>query len=1247
MEEYRNPIHAAEPFEEARKENASVASPDALAAFYKDMERIEIVERKLSKKSNVGTSIWSRKSVKRSAARPAQVSHQSKQSSGLCDEKREEEEPVSTNHHDTDSPDWVLPMNSPRSVIPDSRDLPASHNKDVWKSVPIPSHRVRYFIHNPVGPRWYKNHHLIPPSETTPAARPPSFFSTSFPPIAASASQDRLEDPTRIAGPSRTPSNSPLPTPNSSQTRVEDRPRTRKLSETAHDAVDLWDVTDPWGTNWHHHSPYDIGLVNGAISADVHDVLQTRSRRSSMDQSRGRTVAPSPLSQSTSAVNLQVKPEIHVPRKLSKRRAATLASANTGSQDTGRHAMSLPTTPLDTRPSSTDLPKRMSVAALPFGSSISTQNISPKKGKRGGVLGRLMRKFSLLTKPLSDPNRATGRDSDWQQINSFNPVPDTALRNSFAPSSQISPEKPVSEAGKRVPPPPPPVEDPMKVDDATKDVDSSSVVSFEAPFSIGRLTIANPDSPGSGDTTPAQVAVPLPPNKEPLENASRHEPASYLTSSTPQIDPNPPVPPEKTPPLPTPPAKLDDEVVSEALPASPVTTRQSSPNFLSQGLESLQRLPSILNHESSVSVQGSELPDPAIKTDQSTFAHPVASQNTSQPVDQPPSQPSQTLQPASSTPKNAIPASVASTVPFPTSNPAERLQPFYEFDNSPLSAASVLANPPTPYRDTDKAMLATPNQPPPPLPPKISTELPTRQTETFRLVRSPSANVLSNEKIVAGGEHWQVIGAEKKKKGSSSSKEQIPKEPESRSYERYHRDRDSKDRRDAKEYEFRDRDYRRGTKVRDSKDGDHVRDSRDREYHRDSKDREHARDSRDRVYVRDSREYSRGYRDKDHRESRYKDHHDSRDKDPHRKSRDRYYGHDSRDRCYDHDSRDRDHVHDSKDWGHVRHSRDRNYSRELRDQDRDYAHDHKIRESKDRSQKDREPSTQFEKKRDGKARAEPEPEADSRHRHRSRRDSKLGEGERSTTVPKVTSSRVLESDSRRHIPKQHDSMRSDRPQEDKSTRKRHEASQTTVNLSTAQSLPRSPTQDISTSRPLGRHPSLSARPTSQLPPADEINAMRAKEAWDMERLWRARSMQGDELNGYATIPSNHNTPVMASISPPFTGLYGSSHTAFVQQAPSQPQYSIYHSMPAAPPPIIYSSQSSSIPTIAHQAPPTSHRQPRTRIYAESAASDQKSYTSARITNPLPELPRESPYEIPADARNSEFWTKYAGLAITH
>jgi hypothetical protein len=234
------------------------------------------MERKLSKRRS--NSIWSRKSVKRSTApAAAPQKHQSQPDllSEAQDQQRRGEEEREMERLEEQKDTVPQALNSPRSIIPDSaRDLPAWYNKETWSSS-LPAFRLKYNVHNPVGPRWYQNHHLIPPSHVKPASRPPSVFSPSFPPMASSTSQDRSEDATRMPGPSRTPSNSPLPTPNSSQTRVEDSgaiPRSRKTSQTAHDNVDLLDVTDPWGTNWHHQSPYDIGLSNGQISVDVQGV---------------------------------------------------------------------------------------------------------------------------------------------------------------------------------------------------------------------------------------------------------------------------------------------------------------------------------------------------------------------------------------------------------------------------------------------------------------------------------------------------------------------------------------------------------------------------------------------------------------------------------------------------------------------------------------------------------------------------------------------------------------------------------------------------------------------------------------------------------------------------------------------------------------------------------------------------------------------------------------------------------------
>lgn len=204
---------------------------------------MEALQRKLSRgNSGNGASVWSRRTLKRSQTAPTPAAPP-------------QDEPMSSSEDERPA----------HSIVPD----PMSVSYDAWASVPLPAPKLYYPLHNPVGPRFYRNFHLIPPSQIRPGARPPSVFSPSFPPISTQTSQDHLD-----SGPSRTPSHSTLlPTPSSSQTAVGDGPkgRSRKTSQSTPDNVDLMDVTDPWGTNWHHTSPYDIGMPGGSASVD-HDV---------------------------------------------------------------------------------------------------------------------------------------------------------------------------------------------------------------------------------------------------------------------------------------------------------------------------------------------------------------------------------------------------------------------------------------------------------------------------------------------------------------------------------------------------------------------------------------------------------------------------------------------------------------------------------------------------------------------------------------------------------------------------------------------------------------------------------------------------------------------------------------------------------------------------------------------------------------------------------------------------------------
>lgn len=226
----------------------SPASPDALDFLDSGMDKKDIGHPKPSR----GKSFLSRKSVKRSESQDQIQARSNVETQSLDGNIKGKER---ANSEDLTPPRPLFPH---RSIIPDPlNELPAWFTMD-QSNVSSAIHyaaqfRSRHPIWNPMGPRWYRNHHLRPSRDK----RPPTVFSPSFPPMAASI--DRTQDG-KMPGPSRTPSGSPLPTPSSSQVRIHDvRVRTRKTSQTAHDDVDMMDVTDPWGTNWHHESPYDVG----------------------------------------------------------------------------------------------------------------------------------------------------------------------------------------------------------------------------------------------------------------------------------------------------------------------------------------------------------------------------------------------------------------------------------------------------------------------------------------------------------------------------------------------------------------------------------------------------------------------------------------------------------------------------------------------------------------------------------------------------------------------------------------------------------------------------------------------------------------------------------------------------------------------------------------------------------------------------------------------------------------------------
>jgi hypothetical protein len=201
------------------------------------------------------TSRWGRrKSIKEQAPEGAH-SFSSQHGPDKGKEREHSEQQDQVNH----SPSTWAPV---PSIVPDPLlELPAWYHSDVfeWSAATAVQFRRKYPLHNPVGPRWYKNNHLLPPSVIR-GNRAPSVFSPSFPPISVSG-HDRPEHTMSLPVPVRTPSSSPSPSPNTSQVQInESAPaRTRKVSHTGPGADSL-DASDPSGINFHHSSPYDIGF---------------------------------------------------------------------------------------------------------------------------------------------------------------------------------------------------------------------------------------------------------------------------------------------------------------------------------------------------------------------------------------------------------------------------------------------------------------------------------------------------------------------------------------------------------------------------------------------------------------------------------------------------------------------------------------------------------------------------------------------------------------------------------------------------------------------------------------------------------------------------------------------------------------------------------------------------------------------------------------------------------------------------
>ncbi|KXN88722.1 Cyclin-dependent kinase 8 [Leucoagaricus sp. SymC.cos] len=189
----------------------------------------------------------------------------------------------------------------------------------------------------------------------------------------------------------------------------------------------------------------------------------------------------------------------------------------------------------------------MSVAP-PLGQDPSlASHPSLRKEKRGSVLGRFARKLSFMRCSFDGYGRSQRQEDDWHHVSAAD-----AKSGLNAPEPQYLDTNQTQERAsvKRVPPP---TMDDISPQQSKREGDSASSISVEAPFSIGELTIANPDIlPTSESPTPSAPIAPLPPDKP------SHEPL------------NPLLPPPKSvqipspPPIPAPPTPAKDDLVESS-----------------------------------------------------------------------------------------------------------------------------------------------------------------------------------------------------------------------------------------------------------------------------------------------------------------------------------------------------------------------------------------------------------------------------------------------------------------------------------------------------------------------------------------------------------------------------------------------------------------------------------------------------------------------------------------------------------
>ena len=434
--------------------------------------------------------------------------------------------------------------------------------------------------------------------------------------------------------------------------------------------------------------------------------------------------------------------------------------------------------------------KRQSIFKSASTSSIAQtiSNASEKRQKHSSLFGRFARRLSIMRRPGHSRGGSFDTSNDGSRRQSLQVTDRTSITTrppSFA--SPVSPsENPQSS---RVPPPqarttPSPDSTPLGtpedertgVGEQTQDGKRESVSSLEVSYSIGRLTVVNPDAPSSVDDSPVNQSYPLP--------ASRTAQASALLTSQIKEKPLPPPVPPSSPVFLEVPKFESLSALMPPLNGAAATTSPAAPTSrVTQG-EDGQKLRTI---------PPSSLPLPIPRTVSKNEKRATASS--------PPS-------------ARPVPGSAPVSSPAHPSTGRVSVSAPPAIDDSPLSRASIIANPPTPYVEPTRI-----NSPPvkvqAPASPSVHRSIPSpvitpivssphamspresqtppwhessqtknqvsrgnssvrsRETETFHLVRNPSAGAVQStgQSIVVAGEQWDVVGGGRQRSRTKKEKE--------------------------------------------------------------------------------------------------------------------------------------------------------------------------------------------------------------------------------------------------------------------------------------------------------------------------------------------------------------------------------------------------------------------------------------------------------------------------------------------